>query len=229
MYNIKEIVNQVHCADCLEFLQKIPDGNVDLAVCDFPYEIQSGAGWFTKDRKYIKDIMKSNLSKGFETNVLNELKRVLRKFNGYFFCNKAQLKQYLDFIYQNNYLFDLLVWHKNNPSPLAQNKYLSDTEYIFFIREQGVKLYTNYETGKKFFITNIEKNNFEHATVKPVNIIQVLIQNSSVEKDIIIDPMCGSGSHLVACQSLGRNFIGCDISEKYCEIARQRLRQKPML
>jgi DNA modification methylase len=204
-------------------MKDIPDKSIDLTICDFPYEIASGAGWFAKDRQYIKDIMKSSLSKGFETIILHDLQRVLKKFNAYFFCNKAQLKQYLDFIYEFGYMFDLLTWHKNNPSPLANNKYLSDTEYIFIIRERGVKLNTTYLTGKKFFLTNVKKNDFNHPTVKPVEIIKTLIENNSNEGDLVLDPMCGSGTTCVAAKLLGRNFIGIDISETYCEIARKRL------
>ena len=43
-------------------------------------------------------------------------------------------------------------------------------------------------------------------------------------KGIILDPFCGSGTTCVAAKMMGRNYIGIDISEEYCEIARERLK-----
>lgn len=41
--------------------------------------------------------------------------------------------------------------------------------------------------------------------------------------DIVLDPMCGSGTSIVAAKDLGRNFIGIDISDEYCQMTRERL------
>ena len=56
-----------------------------------------------------------------------------------------------------------------------------------------------------------------------------MIENSSNENDLILDSFLGSGTTAVACKHLKRNFIGIEISDKYCEIARQRLRQEVLL
>lgn len=53
-----------------------------------------------------------------------------------------------------------------------------------------------------------------------------LIEKFTKEGDLIIDPYCGSGSTLVACAKLGREFIGCDINPKYCKIADERIRKE---
>ena len=65
-----------------------------------------------------------------------------------------------------------------------------------------------------------------HPTQKPVELIKKLIIANS--GDIIFDPFLGSGTAAVACKQLHRNFIGVEISEEYCQIARERLRQDVM-
>ena len=51
----------------------------------------------------------------------------------------------------------------------------------------------------------------------------------SNEGDLVLDPMCGSGTTCKVAKQLGRNYIGIDASEKYCEMAKERLRAAPSL
>jgi site-specific DNA-methyltransferase (adenine-specific) len=41
---------------------------------------------------------------------------------------------------------------------------------------------------------------------------------------VVLDPFCGLGSTLIACQQLGRHYVGCDLGLTYCRIAKRRLR-----
>lgn len=63
----------------------------------------------------------------------------------------------------------------------------------------------------------------EHPAVFPEQLAADHIRSWSNPDDIVLDPFCGSGTTCVAAKKLGRHYIGIDISEKYCEIARQRL------
>ncbi len=62
-----------------------------------------------------------------------------------------------------------------------------------------------------------------HPTQKSLALMIWCVNNYSKPNDLILDPFCGSGTTCVAAKMLGRRYIGIDISEKYCEIARQRL------
>jgi len=68
-----------------------------------------------------------------------------------------------------------------------------------------------------------------HPFGKPISLIKRLILNHTDVGDTILDPFLGSGTTLVACKQLGRNGVGIEISEKYCEIARQRLEQSILI
>ena len=156
--------------------------------------------------------------------ILQEFVRISKSVNIYLFCNKNQLLQYLEFF--KDYNVDLLTWHKTNPTPTCNNKYLSDTEYILFFRDKGTKIYGNYHTKKKWYVTksNVEdKKQWEHPTIKPLFIIENLIINSSLEGQTVLDCFMGSGTTGVACKKLNRNFIGIEIDEKYFNIAKERI------
>jgi site-specific DNA-methyltransferase (adenine-specific) len=64
---------------------------------------------------------------------------------------------------------------------------------------------------------------------KPVDIIEQMILASSDEGMVVLDPFAGTGSTLLAAKNTNRKYVGIEISEKYCEIARQRLKQDLLL
>lgn len=62
-----------------------------------------------------------------------------------------------------------------------------------------------------------------HSTVKPIKLIKYLLDIFSKEGDLVLVPFAGSGSECVACKEMGRDFIGIEKDEEYCEIAERRL------
>jgi len=223
-YEIDKIYNE----NSYDAIKKIPNSCIDLVVIDPPYLIdQHGyGGCFGRERQKFHNEV-ATLSNGIDLNILDELVRVMKKINIYIFCNKEQILEYLlYFVKQKKCYFDLLVWHKLNPIPTCNNKYLSDTEYILFFREKGVKLYGNYKSKSKYFITekNVkDKKLYKHPTIKPLPIIQTLIFNSSLEGDIVGDFFIGSGTTAVACKLLNRHYIGFEVNPNYFQTAKNRL------
>jgi site-specific DNA-methyltransferase (adenine-specific) len=62
-----------------------------------------------------------------------------------------------------------------------------------------------------------------HEAQKPVSLIEFLIQLTTLEDQVVLDPFLGSGSTAVACKNLNRRFIGFEINPDYIEITRQRI------
>ena len=125
--------------------------------------------------------------------------------------------------------YNIISWHKTNPVPACGNKYLTDTEYILFFRERGVKVYGSYETKKTWYATPLnvaDKKKYNHPTIKPVNILQNFIINSSKEGELVLDPFMGVGSTGVACKHLGRDFVGIEIDKTYYDTAVERIGQE---
>ena len=195
---------------------------------------QTGSTKETERLRIISNIQKSgqsidSVSKGIDLSIFDEFCRILKKINIYIWCSKAQIGKIINYFENKKCNIELLTWHKTNPIPACNNTYLSDTEYCIFAREKGVKLYGNYHTKKKYYISQCnvaDKKLYHHPTIKPLEIIQNLIINSSNEGDIILDPFIGSGTTAVACANLNRNYIGFEIEQKYVDICNQRLKER---
>lgn len=212
--------------DCLELMSKLPDKSVDLVVTDPPYDVHAGKGGGAfGNRSSFKEI--EFMSNGFDESVLDELIRVMKKINIYVFCSQKQIPLLINYFnVKHKCNWNLLTWHKTNPVPACKNKYLSDTEYIFFAREKGVPIYGEYSTKKTYYVTPLntkEKKLYNHPTVKPQMILENLIVNSSKENDVILDPFVGSGSTGVAAINNNRKFIGVELNTNYIEVANRRL------
>ena len=225
----------LHNGDCLQILKDIPDNSIDLVVIDPPYLLETdGAGIFGKKaenyvgQRYVMeniDFMKN----GFSDGVLDELCRVMKKINIYIFCSQKQIIHLLDyFVERKGCNWNLLSWHKSNPIPTCGNKYLTDTEFILFFREKGVKLYGSFDTKKTYYITPLnqkDKRKYGHPTCKPEEIVKNLILNSSNEGDVVLDCFMGSGTTGAVCVGINRKFIGIELDEQYFKIAQDRIKQ----
>ena len=220
--------NNIYCVDCYEAIKQLPDKSVDLIVTDPPYDISvnHGAGAFgVKKKLHYEQFVE--ISDGFNPEILDEFVRVLKRINLYIWCSKNQIPMLLQyFVTERGCYWNLITWHKTNVCPTCNNKYMNDTEYCLFFREKGVQLYGNYESKKTFYVSAMntsDKAKFEHSTIKPVSIIENLVENSSQPKDIVLDCFICSGTTAVACKNLGRKYIGFEINPKWHKIAVDRL------
>lgn len=223
---------KLYQGDCLELMKNIEDGSVDLVVTDPPYEITTtGAGIYKQaDKQYVKEL--NGMKDGFSEEVLDELCRVMKKINIYFFCSQKQIIPLLDyFVKKKKCNWNILSWHKTNPIPACGNKYLTDTEFILFFREKGVKVYGSFDTKRTWYATPLnqsDKKKYGHPTVKPLSILENLVVNSSQEGEVVLDCFMGSGSTGIAALNNRRKFIGIELDPQYFNIAKERIEKETM-
>lgn len=119
---------------------------------------------------------------GFDEKVLDEMCRVLKKINIYLFCSQKQIIPLLNyFVERKKCNWNLLTWHKTNPIPACGNKYLTDTEYILFFRERGVKVLGEFNSKFTYYVSPLnvaDKKKYGHPTIKPLNILENLCVKS---------------------------------------------------
>lgn len=219
--------NEIYNIDCMEGLKLINDNSIDLVIIDPPYLLNiNKVKNVSNMNKYANDLL--NLKDGFDLKVLDLLIQKMKKINIYIYCSKRQVKDLLNYFSNKNCNHEILTWHKQNPSPLINNNYLPDTEYILFFREKGVKLYGNYHTKRKYYISltnKVDKQKYKHPTIKPLELIEYHIENSSKEGDLILDCFAGSGTTLVGAINKNRRYIGFEIDKNYYKIAKKRIEE----
>lgn len=137
------------------------------------------------------------------------------------------------------YFRNLLVWYKTNPPPrMSKTNYVFANEFIVYaIKEKGKPSlstfnFSSQSTMHNTFITSALQGKERlknkdgtaiHPTQKPLSILKKLIEVSSKEGDIVLDPFMGIGSTAIACKELKRKFIGCELDMEYVKIANKRI------
>ena len=212
--------------DCRNVFNGIDSESVDLLVTDCPFKTISvgsktpkGGIFLTREAKAGKMFRHNDIE---FSEWLPEVYRILKQDTHCYIMinarNLAELQQKAEkvgFQFQN-----ILIWYKNNATP---NKYyLNAYEMILMLRKGKAKNINNMGTKNVLQINNIIGNK-NHPTEKPVELMKILIENSTVGGDLVIDPFMGAGSTGIACKELNRDFIGIEIDEKYFKIAKERI------
>lgn len=214
-------------------MKTLPDKCIDCIYTDVPYLYQCGGGGSSKlalrIRNNINNLDEHKITDGFDIKAnFPEWIRIMKKVNLFVWCSKLQI---LDLMKEaeklENVYTEILVWVKTNPTPSTNNTWLPDIEYCLYFREKGVKLNDGYFHKQKAYIGGLnvaDKKVLEHPTIKPLDCVQKHLLHATQENDIIFDPYIGSGTTAHACKINNRNYIGCEISKEYCDIAEQRIK-----
>ena len=194
-------------------------------MMDPPYLLETcGGGAFGSfNRVYHGEL--APISEGIDMILFEKIMSKTKAVNAYVWCNKAQILDYLKWFASHDCRWDILCWHKTNPTPTCNNKYLSDTEYIIYGRAKGVPLYGTYETKRKWYVSSLntaDKKEWDHPTIKPLNIVQTLIENSTLPGQTVLDPFMGSGTTAVACIRSGRKYLGFEMDPKHYDTCIKR-------
>jgi len=245
-------VNIIYNEDCLETMKEMPDNFIDLTVTSPPYDglrIYNGYSFnfdtvafelhrVTKLGGVVVWIVGDSTINGSESGTsfrqalgfkeagfnLHDT-MIWRKANP---MPKFKHKRYFDVF---EYMFILSKGQPKTFNPLTQpNKRAGELyDYTAKLKTTGkVRVKKTFNINSERYKDNIwecavAKNETEHPAVFPESLIKDHITSWSNEGDLVYDPFIGSGTTALAARSLGRNYIGSEISKDYCLIAESRL------
>lgn len=243
--NFKDKKGMVFNTDVVDLIKKIPDNSIDLIVTDPPYKTTSRGNAGNSGGMLQKDINKQG--KVFTHNNIpikdysKELYRILRDGSHcYIMTNHVNLIEMLNGLtdvrtvdekYDNVkpygfHFIKSLIWDKGNK--IMGQYYMSQYEYILFLRKGKGNKINNCGTSDIISIPNKKTKDEDgkniHDTEKPVELMKILIENSSKEGDIVFEPFAGVMSTLIASKITNRRYIGCEIDKKYFDIGVKRLK-----
>lgn len=213
--SIEAFCNTIFWADALELLGCLPDKSVHAVISDIPYgEVNKADSGIRKLNKGNADIITFDI-----VELALEIERVTSEW-ACLFVSTEQTSP-LRAAWQPFGMTRLLIWQKPNPTPLnCEYIWLSDIECCVVLRKSGATFNRFYESAVLKFDAGSSK---EHPTQKPLPLIEYLIESTTNQGTIILDPFSGSGTTAIACTNLERRFICCDLHEPYVLASRERL------
>lgn len=220
---------ELHNEDCMKVFPLIPDGSVDLVVTDCPYRIVAGGctnlenrlgGFLNRDEGNVRN------GKLFDNNEIEfsewlpEVYRVLKDgTHCYIMVNARNLKDLWEEAEKAGFVFqNLLVWDKLNVTP---NKFYMQAYELILMLRKGRARYIN-DMGQKNILRIPNTIGIKyHPTEKPVELMQVLVENSSSEGDVVLDPFMGVGGRTCLQEDRQIVYRNRDRREVFQDHARQ--------
>ena len=244
--NIRLDVNEIHQGDCLELMSGIPDESIDMILCDLPYGT-TACKWdkvipFEPLWEQYERIIKDNGaivltgSQPFTTDLINSNRKIFKyewiwektKGGAFVHANRRPMKRHEN----------VLVFYKKQPTYNPQKtkapehlidkrKTINNSTSVKDHTYKGMKPIRKKDDGTRFPTSVIRVNSETglHPTQKPVELFEYLIKTYTNEGDLVLDNCIGSGTTAIAAINTNRNYIGIELDEDYCNVAKNRINE----
>ena len=247
-------INKTYCGNCLELMKKIDDDVIDLTVTSPPYDNLRDYKGYSFDFELIaKELYRITKDGGVVVWVVgDETKNFCESLTSFkqaiYFVEKCGFKL-LDTMcyYKQNYApayptlrryanqFEyMFIFSKGRPetfNPIQVEKKEHSDGYSSFTQKDGskirkfVKRRKDTKDASNVWSYAMGNKTIGHPAVFPEQLAKDHILSWSNEGDLVLDPMCGSGTTCKMALLNNRNFIGIEISEEYCEITKKRIEE----
>ena len=213
------------CGDAtvLGDVERVLDGGLaDLTFCDPPYNVDYAGG---ASRKTDRRIENDNLGNAFEAFLYDACVNIVSVTKGgIYICMSSSELHTLQkaFVDAGGHWSTFIIWAKNRFT-LGRSDYQRQYEPILYGWKEGTDHFWcgARDQGDVWFIDRPNKNDL-HPTMKPVDLVERAVRNSSKSRDIVLDPFGGSGTTLIACEKAGRSGRLIEMDPKYADVIVKR-------
>lgn len=207
-------------------IEKLMDGQLaDMVFTDPPYNVDYGNTAKDKIRGKSRTILNDNLGAAFGQFLFDATANMLAVTKGalYICMSTREIPTLHDaFEKAGGKWSDYLVWAKHMFT-MGGSDYQRQYEPILYGWKQGNDHYWcgARDQGNVWFVKKPSRNTL-HPTMKPVELVERALKNSSKSHDIVLDSFGGSGSTLIACEKLGRQCRMLELDPKYVDVIVKR-------
>jgi site-specific DNA-methyltransferase (adenine-specific) len=234
--------NTIYNMDCLEGMKNIPDGSVDLILCDLPYGT-TNCSWdsiipFEPLWEQYKRVIKDNgaivltSSQPFTTKLIESNFKWFRyewiwkkgeHVTGFPNANRMPLKNHENICvfyrklptYNPQGLIKIKPKKvRNNPNMKVLGKNNDTLKKVHVVR---------YKNFPKSVVSFPRESKTFHPTQKPEELFEYIIRTYTNEGEVVLDNCMGAFTTAVACDNVNRNWIGFELQSEYCKQGQKRI------
>ena len=198
-------------------------GGYRAAMCfsDPPYNVNYMGGTGAKRSRIAND----DLGKGFASFLFDACVNILTSTDGavYLAMSSSELHTLQKaFVTAGGHWSTFIIWAKDHFT-LGRSDYQRQFEPILYGWREGVSHHWcgDRDQGDVWQINRPRVNDL-HPTMKPVELVERAVCNSSQRGDLVLDPFGGSGTTMIACEAAGRQAALVELEPVYCDVIVQR-------
>jgi DNA modification methylase len=221
--------HRLYCGDStqMESVEKVLAGGLaDMAFLDPPYNVNYGATMKDKLRGTShRKIANDNLGDDFEQFLRDSCTNLLAVTKGaIYICMSSSEVHTLQKAFREagGHWSTFVIWAKSTFT-MGRSDYQRQYEPILYGWKEGADHFWcgARDQGDVWFIKKPHVNDL-HPTMKPVELVERAIRNSSKGRDTVVDPFGGSGTTLIACEKSGRHARVVELEPMYCDVICRR-------
>ena len=238
-------LNEIHQGDCLELMALIPDGSIGLVVTSPPYNLLQtvGGGMRSTHRLAATRWPNSPLAAGYDgygdamphedyvewqRECLREMLRALTPDGAIFYNHKWRVQRGL--LQDRADIMDgfpvrqIIIWQRSGGFNHNPGYFLPTYEVIYLVANPEFRLAPKAGGIGDVWRIRQDRGN-PHPASFPVELARRAIAATTAE--VVLDPFIGSGTTAIGALMEGRQYVGIELSEKYCAMARERIANCP--